>query len=107
MSQQTKSARTIRAKMKARLATIEAGLQAEVTQLNAVLRKQNVTLPTLPGSHLSNKTLESARLGYDGLWVTTKNYGGSFCLANDSRWTQILDIAGVARDPRAETTFGR
>ena len=85
-----------------RLNAIGAGLQAEVYALNEAIRGGvEVRFPVRADSLASGLRVKSASYGHDGLWVQTVAYGGSYCLANDARWSGLLEIAGVARDPRA------
>jgi len=87
----------------ARLEAISAGIQAEIAALNAVIRSgREVRFPTRVGYMTSGLVVASARYGYDGLWVTCAGYGGSYSLANDSTWDELLKIAGVERDPRSK-----
>lgn len=95
--------RRAKAAQKARLEAISEGLQAEVAALNAVIHSgREVRFPERAGFMTSGKRVESARYGYDGLWVTCASYGGSYMFANDSSWAELLMIAGVERDPRAK-----
>lgn len=96
-TKQSKGEKTAQA---ARLASISEGLQAEVAALNVALRRHPVRYPIVPGSLLSDRDLVSARYGYDGIWVTTAAYGGSFTFGNDDRWALVLQLAGVERDRR-------
>ena len=92
-----------RAAQVARLAAISEGLQTEIVALNRAIRSgREVRFPVQDGSIASGKLVSGARYGYDGLWVECANYGGSFCLGNDGRWAELLTLAGVQRDPRAE-----
>ena len=95
----TKQEKTARA---ARLEAIGNGLLAEVVAFNAAVRRgADVRLPAREGSLAGGQSVVSARFSdYDGLWITCANYGGSFCLGNDSRWAEVLQLAGIARDPR-------
>ena len=96
-----------RAAMRARLARLETGIAAEVDAVNAALQAGTVvTVPVREGSQMSGKTVASVRNGYDGIWVTMKNYGGSYALANDERWGEIVTLAGLTRDSRALGTRG-
>lgn len=93
--------RRTKAAQKARLAAISEGLQAEVYAFNEALRAgKEVLFPVREGSLASGLVVKRARYGWDGLWVETANYGGSFALGNDERWSTLLMLAGVARDPR-------
>lgn len=97
----TTSKRSAAAAARARLDAISAGLQAEVAAVNAAIRAGAIVrIPERVGSLASGKIVESARYGYDGLWITMKNYGGSFALANDARWGEIVALAGCEADPR-------
>lgn len=85
-----------------RLMAITAGLYEEVRALNATLRSgREVRFPERPGSLTSGKRVDHTEYRYDGLWVTCANYGGSYAFGNDGRWAELLQIAGVQRDPRA------
>ena len=97
--------RRANAARKARLDIITAGLGAEVEALNAVLRARPVVYPVREGHMMSGYRIESARYGWDGLWVNCANYGGSYAFANDESWDFVLRLAGVPRDPRALGQF--
>jgi len=85
-----------------RLNAISVGLQEEVCALNETIRSgKEVRFPEREGSLASGKRVDHARYGYDGIWVTCANYGGSFALGNDERWAELLRVAGIQRDPRA------
>ncbi len=85
-----------------RMNAISVGLLEEVRALNSAIRGgREVRFPVRESSLSSGQRVASARYGYDGLWVTCEGYGGSFCLANDTRWEELLGIAGIKRDPRA------
>lgn len=84
-----------------RMRTISDGLACEAFALNAAIAEgRDVRFPIRAGSLASGKAVDSVRYSSDGLWVTCKNYGGSFSLGNDSRWAELLKIAGVTRDAR-------
>jgi hypothetical protein len=91
-----------------RLNQISEGLTAEAAAIQAAIRGGKViTIPNRAGSLMSGKVVDSVRYGADGLWVTMKNYGGSFTLGNDERWGEIVRLAGLERDPRALSAFAR
>lgn len=94
--------RRTKAAQKARLSAISEGLQEEVCALNEAIQSgKEVRFPVREGSMASGLKVERARYGYDGIWVTCVNYGGSYALGNDERWAELLRIAEVERDPRA------
>jgi hypothetical protein len=93
--------RRAKAAQKARLDAISEGLQEEVAAFNeAIQASKKVRFPVREGSLTSGRKVERARYGWDGIWVECANYGGSYALGNDSRWAELLTIAGVERDQR-------
>lgn len=99
----TRTNRASKAARKARLDNITEGLRCEVAAFSQAIRDgREVRFPVRESSLASGRRVESARYGYDGLWVTCAAYGGSFCLGNDGRWAELLRIAGVKRDVRAK-----
>lgn len=86
---------------RARAEGISAGLRAEVDAVNAAIRGGLVLrIPDRGDSLMSGRVVDHVRYGYDGMWVTMKSYGGSYALANDGRWDEIVKLAGLTRDPR-------
>lgn len=97
----TKAARAESKARRARLDAISDGLREEVAALNDALRSREVRMPVRDGHMMSGRRVASARYGYDGIWVSCADYGGTYAFGNDYQWAELLRLAGVERDPRA------